>query len=306
MIKMDIVAGFLGAGKTTLINRYLDALKGSGEKVVLIENDFGKIGVDKSLIRGDNIDIYEINQGCLCCNLKSNFILALNEIAKEIGPSRVIIEPSGLVLLGEVFDFFTYPQIEDAYVLNQVITVVDAVNYDEEKKKFDLLYNHQLENAYKLICSKTELVPLEQIYRIVEELAVLYPRYTVMARDWESLSDDELYAFFNDGKTLPHPHIDVEEQREARRIHGFSSFSLVPTRTFDRHSLALALADLAARDGSNIVRAKGFFRGEIGYWELQYVNGKYEIRLHRDESLEPMACFIGHELERDAIEAAFA
>ncbi len=310
MIKIDVVSGFLGVGKTTLIKKYLQVLQNKGEKVVLIENDFGSIGIDKQLFQADSLAVYEINHGCICCTLRGNFLAALQEISKEIQPDRVIIEPSGIFVLSEIFDFFSYPSVEDHYELNGLVTVVDALNYEDEKKKFGLFFTNQIENAQALVLSKTTLVSDEVLLSIVEELNDQYHGREIIACNWDELNDDEIYRVFNGqkihqamaGHLAQMKKVSLEYKRE-RGFHGFTSCSFRPTGKYTEDGLAEKLENLS--DMGEILRAKGFLFGDKVDWEFQYVNGQYQITPKSDGITESAVSFIGRNIGQEAILAAF-
>lgn len=311
MIKMDIVSGFLGAGKTTLIKKYLQALRAKGENVVLVENDFGSIGIDKKLLQVGSLEIYEINQGCLCCSLRGNFVMTLQEIAQKIKPDRVIIEPSGIFILSEIFDFFTYSSVEENYVLNSIVTVVDALNYEDEKEKFGQFFVNQIESAQALVLSKTTFVSEADLLAIVEELADQYHGREIIACDWDALDDDDVYQIFHAERSLQataarlkRTKRNFREHKRERGLHGFTSCSFHPKGIYTADDVAQKLEDL--RDMGEVLRGKGFLAGTDGQWEFQYVNGQYQIKPQSKDFSEPAVCFIGKNLGKEAILAAFA
>ena len=154
MIKIDIISGFLGAGKTTLINRLINEVY-KDDKIVLIENEFGEIGIDSGFLKDAGIQISEMNSGCICCSLVGDFSKALKQVAEEYAPTRIIIEPSGVGKLSDVTRAIVSADLEDA-VLNSSVTVVDVNKCKMYMKNFGEFFNDQISNAGCILFSHTD------------------------------------------------------------------------------------------------------------------------------------------------------
>ena len=157
MTKIDIFSGFLGAGKTTLIKKLIREAY-AGEKVVLIENEFGEIGIDGGFLQDAGINITEMNSGCICCSLVGDFAKALQKVSAEYNPDRIVIEPSGVGKLSDVIKAVAGANLPDA-VLNAFCTVVDAGKCKMYMKNFGEFFNDQVENASCIILSHTDGIP---------------------------------------------------------------------------------------------------------------------------------------------------
>ena len=162
-IKVDIISGFLGAGKTTLIKQLFKA-GFSGEKVVLIENEFGEIGIDGTFLKEAGIDIKEINSGCICCSLVGDFSKSMEEVINKFNPDRIIIEPSGVGKLSDIIKAVENLQL--GLVLNIVATVVDGLKCKIYMKNFGEFFNNQVEDAKSIIISKVENLEDEKIIEV--------------------------------------------------------------------------------------------------------------------------------------------
>ena len=166
MTKIDIISGFLGAGKTTLINRLIkEAYK--NEKVVLIENEFGEIGVDGGFLKDAGIEISEMNSGCICCSLVGDFSEALKKVKEDFAPDRILIEPSGVGKLSDVIKAVKNIEAKEAE-LNAFTTVVDANKCKMYMKNFGEFFNDQIENASSIILSHTDSASDEKTEKAVE------------------------------------------------------------------------------------------------------------------------------------------
>ncbi len=166
MVKIDIVSGFLGAGKTTLINRLIsEAYK--GEKIVLIENEFGEIGIDSTFLQEAGVEITEMNSGCICCSLVGDFSKALSQVVKDYAPSRILIEPSGVGKLSDVTKAVVSADLNDA-VVNSAVVVVDVNKCEMYMKNFGEFFNDQIEHASCIYFSHTDKTTDTKLARSVE------------------------------------------------------------------------------------------------------------------------------------------
>ena len=187
MTKIDIISGFLGAGKTTLIKKLLDgAFK--GEKVVLIENEFGEIGIDGGFLKDAGIEITEMNSGCICCSLVGDFGKSLKEVVDRFHPDRVIIEPSGVGKLSDVIKAVQDVQddLGDA-ALNSFSAVVDASKAKIYMKNFGEFFNNQVESAKTIILSRTQNVKEEKLLQVVEMLREHNADAAIITTPWDEL-----------------------------------------------------------------------------------------------------------------------
>ena len=190
MTKIDIISGFLGAGKTTLIKKLIKEAY-AGEKVVLIENEFGEIGVDGGFLKDAGIEITEMNSGCICCSLVGDFAKALKEVEEKFSPDRIVIEPSGVGKLSDVIRAVQRAGLAHSE-LNAFCTVVDAKKCKMYLKNFGEFFLDQVENASCIILSHTAL-PHE---KLDEAVALLrgHTQATIVTTEWEKLDGKELLA----------------------------------------------------------------------------------------------------------------
>ena len=170
MIKVDIFSGFLGAGKTTLIKKLVEEAY-KGEKIVLIENEFGEIGIDGGFLKDSGIEINEMNSGCICCSLVGDFGRALTQVVEQFSPDRILIEPSGVGKLSDIIEAVQNLHI-DQVQLNGFTTVVDAKKAKVYMKNFGEFFNNQIEHASSIIMSHTRGMSeekLEQAVALIKE-----------------------------------------------------------------------------------------------------------------------------------------
>ena len=193
MTKIDIISGFLGAGKTTFIKKLLkEAI--AGEKVVLIENEFGEIGIDGGFLKESGIEIREMNSGCICCSLVGDFGRSLNEVLTKYTPDRVIIEPSGVGKLSDVMKAVCDVAGEIDVVLNGSVTVVDAQKCKMYMKNFGEFFNNQIESAGTIVLSRTDVADADKVAQCVEMIREKNPKAAIVTTPIDKLTGEQLLA----------------------------------------------------------------------------------------------------------------
>ena len=192
MTKINIFSGFLGAGKTTLIKRLISEAF-AGEKLVLIENEFGEIGVDGAFLQEAGIQVTEMNSGCICCSLVGDFRKALHQVVEQYHPDRILIEPSGVGKLSDVTRAVESVAQDDPEVsLNAFVTVADVNKVKLYMKNFGEFYNDQVEHASAIFLSRTGTAAPEKIQKAVELLREKNPKATIITTDWSQLTGQQL------------------------------------------------------------------------------------------------------------------
>ena len=208
MTKTDIFSGFLGAGKTTLI-RKLIAEGYKGEKLVLIENEFGDIAIDGSFLKDAGIEITEMNSGCICCTLVGDFRKALQQVVEEYAPDRIIIEPSGV---GKLSDVAKAVEAVDGIEIGAKVTVVDANKCKMYMRNFGEFFNDQVQNADLIVLSRTSTADEAKTIAAVEMLRTLNPTCGMITTPWDSVSGEQILTAMNENglkramEELAHEH----------------------------------------------------------------------------------------------------
>ena len=191
MTKIDIISGFLGAGKTTFIKKMLEeAFK--GQQVVLIENEFGEVGIDGGFLKDSGIQITEMNSGCICCSLVGDFGKNLNEVITKYHPDRILIEPSGVGKLSDVMKSVIDIEKEQDVKLNALVTVVNSLKASKQMKAFGEFFNNQIEFATTVILSRTQNARPEQLEFCVKQIQELNPKAAVITTDWDKISGEQI------------------------------------------------------------------------------------------------------------------
>lgn len=190
MTKIDVFSGFLGAGKTTLIKKLLKEGY-NGEKLVLIENEFGEIGIDGGFMKDAGIEVTEMNQGCICCSLVGDFGKALQKVLDEFAPDRILIEPSGVGKLSDVIKAVMGID-SDKITLNSYTTVADATKIKMYMKNFGEFYKNQVETAKTIVLSRTQKLSEDKLDEAIQMLRELNEHATIVTTPWEEISGDQI------------------------------------------------------------------------------------------------------------------
>jgi G3E family GTPase len=326
LTKVDIISGFLGAGKTTLIKKLLQEAF-VGEKLVLIENEFGEIGIDGVILKDYGIEIKEMNSGCICCTIAGDFSLALKEILKLYQADRIIIEPSGVGKLSDVIKGCEQFIKDEAISLNICMTVVDGMKYNMYMKNFAEFYKDQIINAKTILLSKTQFMNSDAIEIIRKDIKRYNPSVMIVTTDWGQIDGNKIVELAENAKEVKLENIILKElylrqypsklivKALPRKINAkfkgklqkelhhadevFSVWGKETTKIYDSNRLEEMLDELEKVQGF-ILRAKGIIQIENNGWvQFDYVPGESTI-IEAKADFTGRICVIGeliNELE---------
>ena len=337
MTKIDIYSGFLGAGKTTLIKKMIaEAYK--GQKLVLIENEFGEIGIDGGFLQDAGINITEMNSGCICCSLVGDFGEALKRVIREYAPDRILIEPSGVGKLSDVIGAVNRVTGEDV-TLGYTVAVADAGKVKVYMKNFGEFYNNQVETASTIILSRTDSIPQAKLDAAVNLLREHNSVATVVTTPWDQLTGEQLIAAMegkaslaadlakmelerleaeeaeeehhhhhDDGECCCHHHHDHEDGHHHHHHHAdevFTSWGVETARKFEASAIEAALKALDSGEYGIILRAKGILPASDGTWiHFDFVPEEHNIRTGPADVTGKL-CVIGSKLDESGIAKLF-
>ena len=221
MTKIDIISGFLGAGKTTFIKKLLEEAI-AGEQVVLIENEFGEIGIDGGFLKDSGIEIREMNSGCICCSLVGDFGASLAEVLTQYKPERIIIEPSGVGKLSDVMKAVIDVSADMDVELNSAVTIVDAAKCKMYMKNFGEFFNNQIENAGTIVLSRTDIADADKVQKDVDMIRGKNANAVIITTPLAQLSGSQLLEIIEKKDTMlddllaevreSHHHEDEEDE----------------------------------------------------------------------------------------------
>ena len=337
MTKIDIFSGFLGAGKTTLIKKLIsEGYK--GQKLVLIENEFGEIGIDGGFLQDAGINITEMNSGCICCSLVGDFGKALTKVIAEYNPDRILIEPSGVGKLSDVIGAVN-KVTNDQVTLGYTVAVADAGKVKVYMKNFGEFYNNQVETASTIVLSRTDSIPQAKLDAAVAMLREHNSVATIVTTPWDSLTGEQLLQAM-EGKAslaaelarLEMERLAAEEDHEEHEHHHhhdhdehctcgchdhehhhhhhhadevFTSWGVETARKFDKETVEKALQELDTGKYGMILRAKGILPAVDGSWiHFDYVPEESNVR-SGSADVTGKLCVIGSQLDEAGVAALF-
>ncbi len=335
MTKIDIISGFLGAGKTTLIKKLLEE-SFQGEQIVLIENEFGEIGIDGGFLKDAGVQITEMNSGCICCSLVGDFGAALKQVLDDYAPARIVIEPSGVGKLSDVVAAVERVQAENPELhLNSFVTVVDATKAKIYMKNFGEFFNNQVEHACAILLSRTQKMDEAKLAAAVRLLREKNPKAAILTTPWEQLTGAQILAAMEGGHDLAgelmeeieheHHHHDHDHDEAAcdaccghdhhHHHHDgdhdadeiFTSWGRETPRKYSREELQEILSSLAmGEDYGYILRSKGIVPCDDGKTWLHFdlTPGEFQIR-EGGADYTGRLCVIGSDLKEAELEKLF-
>lgn len=294
-MELMLISGFLGSGKTTLVQQILTrGLEGRG-KVALLVNEVGRIGVDGALLSGHNVDMVELTSGCICCSMKTDFIRAVQEIRDRVSPDLLIVEATGVAQPGDILENLIDPPLKDTCRVRCLVTVVNAELF-KARAVFGPFYESQIRFADILIVNKVDLVDTDSLVEIQAQLRELNEHAAVLPAEYCSVDPDLLFPgtpFHSGEQPHSHPHHAHAEEM------GFHSFSFEDGGAMDRERLEAFLKALPA----NVFRLKGWVRLADATALLDFSAGRYRIAPYAERRNTALA-FVARHCDETAILAA--
>ena len=307
MVKIDIISGFLGAGKTTLIKKLLkEAFE--GEQVVLIENEFGEIGIDGGFLKDAGIEIREMNSGCICCSLVGDFGASLKEVVEKYHPDRILIEPSGVGKLSDVIKAVQGVEEDVDIQLNSYTTVVDAKKCKMYMRNFGEFFDNQVQYAGAIIMSRTDIVDEKKAMESMELLRSINEKAAIITTPIEKLDGKKILEVMEHPVSLA-DELLKEEHEHHHHHHAdevFTSWGRETIKKFTREGLEKMLESLSASEEYGVIlRAKGMLPAEDGTWiYFDMVPEETEIREGSPEYTGRL-CVIGSKLNEEKLAKLF-
>ncbi|MFW2488994.1 GTP-binding protein [Clostridium chromiireducens] len=303
-INVDIFSGFLGAGKTMLIKKLLSE-KAYGKNTIIIENEFGEVGIDGDILKESNVEIKEINSGCICCQVSGNFGEAVFEVINKYNPDNIIIEPSGVAKLSEVLNILQGIKFQHKIEVRYIFTLIDIRNYDTYLKNFKEFYENQIRKANTIVLSRSQFVDSEKIKTTIESLRNLNSKAEIIFKPWENLKAKDFFLAGNIESKLSleltksntNKFLRREKEHDAKEI--FESYPIELIESTSIQELQKKFEFIANNEKfGNILRAKGILKGLDGlYYQFDYVPNEFKSRKIR-WSNKKVVSIIGSKLNK--------
>lgn len=330
MTKVDIISGFLGAGKTTLIQKLLNESL-QEEQVVLIENEFGEIGIDGGFLKDVGVEVTEMNSGCICCSLVGDFGESLHKVVNQFHPDRILIEPSGVGKLSDVMKAVENATKDLDMELNSFVTVADAKKCRMYMKNFGEFYNNQIQYAGSIVLSRTGDMDASKLEDVIHLIREQNEKAAVITTPWDEVEGNIILKAMEEGNTLEkeleeevvcpvcghHHHHDHDHDHEHHHHHGhnhehhhadevFTSWGKETSKVYTRNQLENILKELYKGDEfGTILRSKGMVQTPEKTWlYFDLVPGEYEIR-EGNPDYTGRFCVIGSNLDIEKLETLF-
>lgn len=324
MTKVDIISGFLGAGKTTLIQKLLNESL-QEEQVVLIENEFGEIGIDGGFLKDAGVEVTEMNSGCICCSLVGDFGESLHKVVNQFHPDRILIEPSGVGKLSDVMKAVENATKDLDMVLNSFVTVADAKKCRMYMKNFGEFYNNQIQYAGSIVLSRTGDMDASKLEDVIHLIREQNEKAAVITTPWDEVEGNIILKAMEEGNTLEkelekevvcpvcghHHHHDHDHDHDHEHHHHhadevFTSWGKETSKVYTRNQLENILKELYKGDEfGTILRSKGMVQTPEKTWlYFDLVPGEYEIR-EGNPDYTGRFCVIGSNLDIEKLETLF-
>ncbi|WP_251860017.1 GTP-binding protein [Clostridium sp. Marseille-Q2269] len=315
-IKVDIISGFLGAGKTMLIKKLISE-KLYNEKIVIIENEFGQVAIDGTILKKSNIEVKEINAGCICCSVTGNFNDSIKEIIEKYSPERIIIEPSGVAKLSEILDICKKHEFKDMLHINMIITMVDALRFNMYIKNFSDFYKNQIFNGKTIILTRTDKFSCHDLSKIIKKIKEINSNAPIVTTNFIGLTANQIieiaensldFSLLKDFTLLKTPVNNIVTKRKNKSLanDNFESFGLETPKSFSKEALNVILNNLDKDTNyGTILRAKGIVKSENNNWlHFEYVPKELSIT-DTTPDYTSRICIIGTNLNKVELKNLF-
>lgn len=341
MTKIDIISGFLGAGKTTLIKKLIQEAF-VGEKLMLIENEFGEIGIDGGFLNNSGVEITEMNSGCICCSLVGDFGTALKEAVNKYSPERIIIEPSGVGKLSDVIKAVENVKDEIDIKLNSFTAVVDAMKCKMYMTNFGEFFNNQIENANTIVLSRSQKLSQDKLELVVSQIKEHNNEAVIITTNWDEINGKQILSAMEKENSLEKELLEEEKHHHDHEHHHdencscghdhdhnhhhdenctcghdhdhdhhhaddvFTSWGIETPKKYGKDEINSILKSLSETSEYGIIlRAKGIIPCVEGGWiNFDLVPGEYEVREGASDYTGRL-CVIGTNLNKEKIQQLF-
>lgn len=313
--KVDIFSGFLGAGKTMLIKKLINE-NAYGNNIAIIENEFGEVGIDGAILKETNIEVKEINSGCICCQVSGKFGDAVFEVINKYKPEVIIIEPSGVAKLSEILNVLGGIKFDGKISIRNIFTLIDIQNYDIYLKNFKEFYENQIKKANKIVLSRTQFADKEKINKTIESIKKYNSNAEIIYKPWYELNASNIVnSVVNDtisDNKLKFSKISYvnrtafkKENHSAKEVFESYPIDLVRNASSEELKKKFEFIYKSGERFGNVLRAKGIAEGTDGiYYQFDYIPNEFKSRPIR-WSNRKVVSIIGSNLNKKELNSFF-
>lgn len=309
-VKIDIISGFLGAGKTTMIKKLLDA-NVLGDSIAIIENEFGDISIDSNRLEESGVEIKSISSGCICCTLSGDFQIAIKELIKEHSPNRIIIEPTGVGRLSDIISTVNMTKKSEDIAIDLAMTVVDALEFEDFIEVFGDFFKDQVQYANIIALSKTQLTDESKVNNVINSIRDINPNANIIATPWDDLEAKDILDAAKSNKENKdicvhdgHGH-DHNHNHEEDSANTFDYCSIETMKTYSEEELTSILNSLNDPMYGKVLRAKGsLLRTDKKWLDFDFTPNNFDTKEERVKTIGQVT-IIGKNLNKDSIRNLF-
>lgn len=304
--KIDIISGFLGAGKTTFIKKLIREVY-VNERVVILENEFGRINIDEETLGREGLTVKPVQAGCICCSGSADLTGGILEIIREYQPERIVIEPTGIAKLSEIKKILSGGELNAVFEPGHIITIVDARNYYERTMISKEFFEDQIRASGVIFLSKTDQMEEEKLTRVMKEINRLQPNCRVACAAWDNITPEQLAVLIKEKQDSA--KIKRKITIRQKQVNDFDRYEIVKEECFDMEQMKLFLHDAASGIYGEIHRVKGICRDSgQGLYSIDYLPGETVLKPIQKATTgaEPSrVCLIGRLLEKERLDKSF-
>lgn len=309
-VKVDIYSGFLGAGKTYLIKKLIkDSVY--DKNIAIIENEFGEVSIDGAILRDSNIEVKEINSGCICCQVTGDFKEGILEVLEKFNPSKIIIEPSGVAKLTDIIDILKEKDINQKLKVDNVITVVDPEKFYSYKENFKYFYEDQIKNAKKIVLSRTQKIDSKLCNEIKLEIQKMNPKGKIIIKPWSQLSSYEIIDDNEEDSIIKKGlkgSFSLRKEKKEKKSAGevFETYAIYPKNKVSKNELISKFKFISSTSTyGDVLRAKGIVKFNDGsHGQFDFVKDEFVLRDIKTSSNNVIS-IIGVDLNKNELQNLF-
>lgn len=312
-VKVDIYSGFLGAGKTYLIKKLIkDSVY--DKDIAIIENEFGEVSIDGAILRDSNIEVKEINSGCICCQVTGDFKDGILEVLEKFSPSKIIIEPSGVAKLTDVIDILKEKDLSQKLKVDNIITVVDPEKFYAYKENFKYFYEDQIKNAKKIVLSRTQKMDLKLCNEIKIEIQKMNPKGKIIIKPWSQLLSTEIIDSNEENSIIKkgiRGSLSLRKEEKANKDKKmandvFETYAIYPKNKVSKNELISKFKFISSSNTyGDVLRAKGIVKFNDGsHGQFDFVKDEFVLR-NINTSTSNVISIIGVGLNKNELQNLF-